>query len=97
MSGDKALAADVIRTTSATSPVPPRVSVVIRCGNNAHYLHEATTSVVEQTYQDFEVIIVSDAPNAATQAQCHQLLDQLADQRLTIIQRNSHKLVGYQG
>jgi len=65
------------------------VSVVIRCGNNAHYLHEATTSVVEQTYQDFEVIIVSDAPNAATQAQCHQLLDQLADQRLTIIQRNS--------
>lgn len=36
------------------------VSVIIPCYNYAHYLPEAVTSVINQTLQNFEIIIVND-------------------------------------
>jgi len=38
----------------------PQVSVVIPCYNYAHYLGEAVQSVLAQTYQELEIIIVND-------------------------------------
>jgi GT2 family glycosyltransferase len=38
----------------------PRVSVVVTCFNLGRYLDEAVTSVLEQTFQDFEILIVDD-------------------------------------
>jgi glycosyltransferase involved in cell wall biosynthesis len=38
----------------------PKVSVIITCYNLGQYLDEAVDSVLAQTYQDFEVIIVND-------------------------------------
>ncbi|MGH7847275.1 MAG: glycosyltransferase [Candidatus Binatia bacterium] len=38
----------------------PLISVVIPCYNLGRYLHEAVESVLAQTFQDFEVIIVDD-------------------------------------
>ena len=38
----------------------PKVSVVIPCYNQGKYVHEAVESVLNQTYQDFEIIIVND-------------------------------------
>lgn len=38
----------------------PKVSVVIPCYNQGMYLDEAVTSVLDQTYQDLEIIIIND-------------------------------------
>jgi glycosyltransferase involved in cell wall biosynthesis len=42
------------------SAAAPRVSVVMACYNLGRYLDEAVESVLAQTFQDFEIVIVND-------------------------------------
>jgi GT2 family glycosyltransferase len=49
-------------------PAPPRVSVMIPTYNYAHYLDDAIQSVLNQTYNDYELIIVDNASTDNTDA-----------------------------
>lgn len=50
----------------------PRVSVVVPCYDLGRYLDEAVASVLAQTFQDFEVLVVDDG---STDAATRELLD----------------------
>ena len=39
----------------------PKVSVIIPTYNRAHLIGKAINSVISQTYQDYEIIVVDDA------------------------------------
>ncbi|MBC7962179.1 MAG: glycosyltransferase [Steroidobacteraceae bacterium] len=66
------------------------VSVIIPCYNYAHYLSEAVTSVINQTLQDFELIIVNDGSTDNTREVAESLIQKYTSHTITLInQQNS--------
>jgi len=67
------------------------VSVIIPCYNYAGYLREAVESVVQQTFKDFEIIIVNDGSTDNTKEVAEELiLKYQNDYRIKLInQQNS--------
>jgi glycosyltransferase involved in cell wall biosynthesis len=60
----------------------PKVSVIIPCYNQGIYIDEAVDSVLRQTYQDFEIIIVNDG---STDSFTNEKLKQYNKQKTRII------------
>ncbi len=66
----------------------PRVSVVIPTHNRPHLISRSIKSVLAQTYNDFEIIIVDDGIEKRSQ----EIIDGFGDQRIRYIQ--NEKSVG---
>lgn len=65
----------------------PKVSVIIPTYNRAHLISRAIQSVLDQTYQDFEIIIVDDGSRDKTE----QIVKNFNDNRLRFIRHNKNK------
>ncbi|WP_125722363.1 glycosyltransferase family 2 protein [Flavobacterium ustbae] len=63
----------------------PIVSVVIPCFNDEDYIQETIQSVLCQTFQNFEIVIVDDGSNESTK----QLLSTLINDRIKVITQNN--------
>lgn len=60
----------------------PKVSIAIASYNNAKFLPEVLDSIFNQTYKDFEVIIVDDASTDNTQEALANYKDKIIFERL---------------
>ncbi len=63
-----------------------KVSVITPCFNHGKYIGEMLDSVMNQSYQDFEVIIVNDGSTDDTA----QILNTIANERVTIYHTTNH-------
>jgi glycosyltransferase involved in cell wall biosynthesis len=70
--------------------VPPKVSVIIPTYNRADFLAETVDSVLNQTYGDFEIIIVDDGSTDNT----YQVAQTFTDPRIKYIRQENQGLSG---
>lgn len=63
----------------------PKISVIIPTCNRARFLRAAVESVLQQTFQDFEIIVVDDASTDETPA----LMSGFADRRIRYLRHES--------
>lgn len=67
----------------------PRVSVVMPCYRQALFLREAVQSVVEQTFADWELIIVNDGSPDDTSAVAHRLIAEHPNRTIRLIEKKN--------
>jgi glycosyltransferase involved in cell wall biosynthesis len=66
------------------------VSVIIRTYNRAHSIGRAIRSVLRQTYQDFEIIVVDDGSTDATT----EVVRSFRDERIRLFRHETNRGVG---
>ena len=62
--------------------MPPRISVLMPCFNHGAFIAEAVDSVLAQSFQDFEIIVVDDG---STEPATRAALSRLAGPRTTVL------------
>ncbi|MES2209897.1 MAG: glycosyltransferase family A protein [Chloroflexota bacterium] len=77
-------------------PVParPAVSVVIPCFGQAEYLPEAVSSVIRQTFEDWEIVIVDDGSTDDTAAVAERLIRSNPESRIQLLRQENRGLAG---
>ena len=66
----------------------PLVSVIIPTYNDAHYLKDSIASITNQTFTDWEIIIVNDG---TTNSDCLQILANINNPKITVLHKqNGH-------
>jgi glycosyltransferase involved in cell wall biosynthesis len=64
----------------------PKISVISACYNHGKYIHEMINSVLNQTFHDFEIIVVNDGSTDDT----GNILDSIQNEKIRII-HSEHK------
>jgi glycosyltransferase involved in cell wall biosynthesis len=67
----------------------PKISVIIPCFNQGSYLDEAVESVLAQTFQDFEILVVDDG---STDAATVKMLQEYARPKTRVIHTDNQGL-----
>ncbi|MCK4577730.1 MAG: glycosyltransferase [Candidatus Marinimicrobia bacterium] len=66
----------------------PKVTVILACYNEEQYIAEALDSILGQTYQDFEVIVINDGSTDKTEEIIEHYANQYPDKILYVSQQN---------
>jgi len=74
-------------TNSSSREQSVTVSIVIPCYNQANFLPEALESVIAQTYQDWECIIVNDGSPDNTSVVANTIMQRHPDKRMTLLEK----------
>jgi glycosyltransferase involved in cell wall biosynthesis len=64
----------------------PRVSVLMPAYNSEIFIREAISSIIEQSFSDYELIIIDDASTDDTV----KIIRSFSDQRILLIEKDSH-------
>src|ERR671913_1812143 len=93
-SGNNGAAGNVDRPRPESRSLPDegKVSVVIPCYNQAHFLGEAIQSVLSQSYQAFEVIVVDDGSTDDTKEVASAYA--LEDSKVRLVRQQNRGLAG---
>lgn len=67
--------------------MPPKVSLILPTHNGARYLLESIQSCLEQSFRDFELIVVNDCSTDNTL----ELLESIRDERLQIVNLDQNR------
>lgn len=62
----------------------PRVSVIMPVYNAEKYVKQAIESILNQTFQDFELLIINDCPEDGTM----DVVESIKDDRIRIIEND---------
>ena len=73
--------------TSSTPTSKPLISVIMATYNRAHLLPRAIRSVLNQTYKDFEIIVVDDGSTDSTE----EVVKTFQDRRILYYKQGENK------
>lgn len=66
--------------------MPPLISVVMSAYNEEEYIGDAITSILDQTYDDFEFIIIDDASTDRTK----EIIESFDDRRIAVLENEEN-------
>ncbi len=72
----------------------PKVSIIIPCFNLGKYINEAIESVLNQNFQDFEIIVVNDG---STDSETNFILRNLDHPKIKLISTENQIIQQYSG
>jgi SAM-dependent methyltransferase len=70
----------------------PLVSVIIPCYNQSHFLLEAVTSAIDQTYKNWEIIIVNDGSLDTTSTVAKNLIVANSQYQIRLVEQTNQGL-----
>ena len=65
----------------------PKISIIIPTHNRPKFLPQAIQSVLDQTFQDFEIIVVDDG----IEKRANQIVEKMDDNRIDYIQHQENR------
>jgi SAM-dependent methyltransferase/predicted O-methyltransferase YrrM/lipopolysaccharide biosynthesis glycosyltransferase len=70
----------------------PLISVIIPCYNQSHFLPQAVTSAINQTYNNWEIIIVNDGSLDTTSTVAKNLISANSEYKIRLVEQTNQGL-----